>query len=352
MSKLTRSLLAYTFSHFCVDFACFFVLFGVFKVSQNNLQDVTIGFLIYNIIAFGLQPIIGKICDDNPRIPIGIIGCFIVLIGLFLTSIPWTSLIMCAFGNACFHIGGGIDSLVFAKDKMARSGIFVSSGALGVFFGTLIGNSDKTLTYIPIALIVASITLLALFAVRHDDSYVCDIDEASEFSYAIVLPLIFASIMIRSYVGGIIPMEWKTASLAFLPAFSSCFGKAIGGILGDKFGAKNVGFIALILSIPFLCFGKNIVLISVIGIVLFNITMPITLAVIASKLPYNPGLAFGLTTLALLCGNIPTFFIAVSENIVILLLMILIILSSICILLSTKNNIKGEKVLWKGYLEK
>ena len=351
MSKLSKSLLAYTFSHFCVDFACFFILFGVFKVSQNNLKDVSIGFLIYNVIAFGLQPLVGKVCDDKPRIPIGIIGCFIVLLGLFATSFPWVSMVICALGNAFFHVGGGIDSLVFSKGKMARSGIFVSSGALGVFFGTLIGNSYNALNFIPMALIVASIILLTLFAIKYENGQKCEIDVASEFSFAIVLPLIFASIMVRSYVGGIIPMEWKTGVYVFLPAFSSCLGKAIGGILGDKFGAKNIGVAALILSIPFLCFGKNIVLLSVIGIILFNITMPITLAVAASKLPYNPGLAFGLTTLALLCGNIPTFFIEVPKNLVFLLLIILIILSSICILLSTKNHFKGDEVLWKEYLD-
>ncbi len=345
MNKLTKPLLAYTFSHFCVDFACFFVLFGVFKVSQNSLQNVSIGFLTYNVIAFGLQPIIGKICDDNPRIPIGIIGCFIVLLGLFASGFPWISLLICAFGNASFHIGGGIDNLRFAKGKIARSGIFVSSGALGVFLGTIVGNGNKALVYLPVTIIVASIILIALFAVKYEDGDVCDISIASDFPYATVLVLIFVSIMIRSYVGGIIPMDWKTASFVFLPATSAFFGKALGGILGYKYGAKNIGVTALMLSIPFLYFGKNIALLSAIGIVLFNITMPITLSVVASKLPYNPGLAFGLTTLALLCGNIPSFFIKVPEILVFLLLLVLIVISSICVLLSTKNNINGDEVL-------
>lgn len=59
------SLLLYTFSHFCVDFACFFMLFAGFRgsVAQTGampaLETVSLGFLAYNILAFGLQPLIG-----------------------------------------------------------------------------------------------------------------------------------------------------------------------------------------------------------------------------------------------------------------------------------------------------
>ncbi|NLM14719.1 MAG: hypothetical protein GX218_02545 [Clostridiaceae bacterium] len=42
-------------------------------------------------------------------------------------------LIIVALGNACFHTGGGIDSLINARGRMSRSGIFVSSGVVGFF---------------------------------------------------------------------------------------------------------------------------------------------------------------------------------------------------------------------------
>jgi FSR family fosmidomycin resistance protein-like MFS transporter len=57
-----------------------------------------------------------------------------------------------------------------------------------------------------------------------------------------------------------------------------------------------------------LAFGAGFPVIGMIGIFLFNFTMPITLVVISNLLPGRPGFSFGLTTLALIIGALPTFF--------------------------------------------
>lgn len=337
-----NSLIAYTFSHFCVDFTCFFVLFYGFKNNIGNMENVVIGFLIYNVIAFGLQPIIGYFCDERPQIRISIIGCSLVILGLVTIYLPWFSILMCAFGNACFHVGGGSDSLKYADGKMYRSGVFVSSGAAGVAFGTFIGQSEKAAIYLPLVIMIASIILLVIFTQKQTYALPYEFNVASDFPFAVVLILVFVSIMIRSYVGGIIPINWKTTTyLCLIPGMSSCVGKVLGGFLGDKFGARRVGFTSLIASIPFLCLGQNTIILSVIGIILFNITMPITLCAVASKFPYNPGFAFGLTTLALLCGTLVTFFYHVTQSFIFVLMAAFIIISAICTLLSTKNR-KGD----------
>ena len=53
-------------------------------------------------------------------------------------------------------------------------------------------------------------------------------------------------------------------------------------------------------------------------------TMPITLGAVAETLPGHPGFAFGLTTLALLLGEIPFFLGAAVGNPIFVLLMILL----------------------------
>lgn len=325
-----------------MDFTCFFVLFYGFKNNIGDIETVVIGFLLYNVVAFGLQPIIGYFCDERPQIRISIIGCSFVIFGLVTIYLPWCSILLCAFGNACFHVGGGSDSLQYADGKMYRSGVFVSSGAAGVALGTFIGQSENVAIYLPFALMIASIILLVLFTKKKTDVVSYEFQVASDFPFVVVFILAFVSIMIRSYVGGIIPISWKTtAYLCLIPGMSSCVGKALGGFLGDRFGAKRVGFTSLIASIPFLCLGQNTILLSVIGIILFNITMPITLCAIASKFPYHPGFAFGLSTLALLCGTLVTYFFKVSNHFVFIIMAVFIIISAICTLLSTKNK-KGD----------
>ena len=69
-SRVLR-LTIWTAAHFAVDFGCFLVLFGALKSAYADggtaeLQTVTIGFLIYNVLAFGLQAAIGQLADERP----------------------------------------------------------------------------------------------------------------------------------------------------------------------------------------------------------------------------------------------------------------------------------------------
>ena len=49
-------------------------------------------------------------------------------------------------------------------------------------------------------------------------------------------------------------------------------------------------------------------IIGIIAIILFNMTMPITLICLSNIFDNNKGFAFGLLTLALFVGALPTFF--------------------------------------------
>ena len=337
------SLFAYTFSHFCVDFACFYMLFSGFKAGfsgETALQTAAVGFLLYNVLAFGLQPVVGYLCDAKRRIPAALIGCALLLTGLFLISFSWLSLVLCALGNACFHVGGGIDSLAHADGKMARSGIFVSSGALGVSFGALAGQSGSIPVYVPLLLVALCAALIAVFDKHRGEPAAARFFTAdARRPVPWVLALCLFSIVIRAYVGSAIPIAWKTtALLGLLPGAASCLGKAAGGFLADRFGARRTGVATLLLSAPLLCLGYASPVLCAIGLALFNVTMPITLCAVASALPHSPGLSFGLTTLALLCGSVPMFFFAFPAAIIPAVAAACIAVSALCLLFATINQ--------------
>jgi FSR family fosmidomycin resistance protein-like MFS transporter len=84
-------------------------------------------------------------------------------------------------------------------------------------------------------------------------------------------------------------------------------GKALGGILADKFGLGWVGISSLAISAVLLGFYSSFPLCGMIGIFLFNMTMPITLVMLANTLKGREGFAFGLTTLALILGAMPYY---------------------------------------------
>ena len=148
-----------------------------------------------------------------------------------------------------------------------------------------------------------------------------------------VLILCIAAIVVRAYVGAIIPTGWRLTSVFMMavPAICACAGKIIGGFLSDKLGAPLVGTASLLLSVPFISLLPDMPVFGIIGLIMFNMAMPITLCAVAERLPNNPGLAFGFTTLGLLIGTVPTFLFAVGGTLATLLIAILTIGAALCL---------------------
>jgi FSR family fosmidomycin resistance protein-like MFS transporter len=335
---MRSSLFAYSFSHFCVDFACFWLLFGRVMAAGLPLESVSLMFLAYNIVAFGLQAPLGHLCDIWPRIPAGVIGCAVVAAGLLASSSLWPALLLAALGNAVFHVGGGIDSL--SDSRMWRSGVFVSTGAPGVALGTLAGKSGLSLA-LPLGMLLLSGVLVAALAPRRKAppaQFALDVSSRAPFAALILLASL--SIVIRAYVGAVLPLPWKSASalMGLLPAAFAFAGKAAGGILADRLGARNVGVISLLASLPCLALGNAVPAAAMAGLALFNMTMPITLCALASRLQDSTGFAFGLSTLALLIGTVPTFFFRLPDGTAPYVIAALIALSALFVLLSTRNQ--------------
>ena len=335
----TLPLFAHTFSHFGVDAVCFWILFGRFYEGRAE-QELALGFIVYNFLAFGLQMVIGAYCDENKKFPSAPVGCALVFAAVLLSGFsPWLAVLVCALGNAFFHIGGGRECLLDSAGKMSRSGVFVSSGALGVAVGTLWGTKNTGSPLLP-AVFMAVCFVLCLaaqkFRTEKTKTEFCGAASA-KFGAGTIITLALVSVIIRSFGGTLIPMEWKTtAELGLAAAFAAFLGKFLGGFAADIFGAKNVGVISLAAALPLIVFGRSVMLVSFIGILLFNMTMPITLCAVAEKMPKNPGVAFGLTTAALLMGVIPSFFAAINGNL--LLFVPAVIISAVCIFFSTKNK--------------
>ena len=132
----------YALVHMAVDLSCAFLVFAY--VSGGDQWYLWL--LIYNFCAFALQMPIGAAADRldrNSCVAAG--GCAGVLAGLLLGSagFPAAAAVLAGIGNACFHVGGGIDVLNRSERKAAPLGIFVAPGALGIFLGTMLGRAGK-----------------------------------------------------------------------------------------------------------------------------------------------------------------------------------------------------------------
>lgn len=297
-----RKITALAIGHLLVD------LQGIYLIKNTpnivTVEKVIIYFLLYNLIAFGFQMVIGYIADLKQRyVPLIIVGFMLPMVALQMGETFLLAVIVTALGNAMYHVGGGVVSVNMFEGKAAPAGVFVAPGALGVFLGGfLLTIEHNSILYISIATVLLLITLFVLF-VNHKEEYEYK-QVKEEFIYIILL--VFAIVFLRGYIGLNLQLPWKSDySLAFVLTLGVFIGKFAGGFLGDRFGYKKIGLIGLLASLPFLLFGFEIPLLGMIGALLFNFTMAITLFLIIDSLGNFKGFAFGITTFALFISYLP-----------------------------------------------
>lgn len=311
IKNISANLFVYGTAHAIVDGICAAVIFSILKNQIVSTTDFISLVILYNVLAFGLQAIFGLVADyfKSPR-AVAFLGCILTgLSAITFLSFPIVAVIFAGLGNALFHVGGGSISLNLTPKKATAPGIYVAPGAVGILVGTLLGKGGQFIAW-PFILILAILCLLMFVIKKPEMNYEREAVRENKFNYfEFILLLVFLSIAIRSLVGAVLVFSWKTnIDLLIILTSAVVLGKGLGGILADKFGWIRVAVGALILSIPFLVFGTNIPYLAIIGMFLFNITMPITLVAISNILPGRPGFAFGLTCLALIFGMLPAFF--------------------------------------------
>ena len=333
----------YFYIHFVTEVICFYTLSKVI----GNLIIVWLIPFIYDALAFVPQSIIGYINDKYPKINFSVIGLFLLLLGfasfmLHVFSVIYISIIFLCLGNACIHVRGAELTLRNSNGKLSHSAIFVSGGSFGVITGKLLASNDIAFIFL-ILLGLSSIPFILLAECYNNHKNNClKFDYCNkELESGLVVFLAVFIVIVRGYMGYGIPTSWnKTVIQTVLLFCMMGVGKAMGGILSDAFGMKKTAILSMLLSIPFLLFGDNIMIISLIGVFFFSMTMSITLGILVSVLKEKPGLAFGLTTIGLFLGTAPVFFIKIVNPIVNNLMIVLFTL--ICVFISIKI-IRGDE---------
>ena len=125
-------------------------------------------------------------------------------------------------------------------------------------------------------------------------------------SIAAAIAGLFAVVALRGMIGLLFDFPWS-GTMALGLAFAAAGGKAMGGVLADRFGAVRTALVTLIAAAGLFAFSDH-PLPGLIAVACFNATMPLTLSAAARLLPGIRGFAFGLLTLALFLGFAPVFF--------------------------------------------
>ena len=303
----TRTRLAvYSVAHFLIDLCCALLMFRIAPASPN----AALLFLVYNYCAFALQMPFGLLADRlNRNALVAASGCALVALSFALPSVPLAAVIAAGLGNALFHVGGGVDVLNDSGKKAAALGVYVSPGALGLFFGTMLGKGEFPLLSGAVLMLGA---LAAILLMAHRTA-VLRVSHNAPLSFRgvarmdVLLPALclFLVVVIRSYAGMTMRFDWKsTGNWALVATLAVMLGKCAGGFAMDLLGARAASLLSL-LAAAVLFFFADSPYAGVAAIFLFNMTMPVTLWALAQRMPGCKGFSFGLLTLALFLGFVP-----------------------------------------------
>jgi hypothetical protein len=241
------------------------------------------------------------------------------------------------------HICGAEDTLKSAEGTLSPSAIFVSGGSFGVITGKLLAKTtiNPLILIIPILSMIPFILLASTYLNKQSNTKKFDYVKKTVNPELVIVIAVFV-VIIRGYMGYGIPTSWNKTTIQTVILFCTMgIGKCLGGLLSDAYGIRKIGTISTLIAIPFLCFGNDLMIVSLLGVMMFSMTMSITLAILASVYKDRPGLAFGFTTIGLFLGTAPIFFINISKVANIVMIVVLSIACSLVLRLLLKEDKKA-----------
>ena len=313
---------AFALCHFVVDFACVStMLCAVSRVlgesGQGSMEVVALSILLYDIVAFTLQLPIGIALDQLDKnsyaalLSYALVGAGVILSLVPIALLEWPAILLLAIGNALFHSAGGLSVLNISQKHAGPSGIFIATGAIGVFLGTQsaqMGRLQIAFSLLVLLFLCALITLVVQKVNKkywnvHNVSF--DISELS-FNTLLAIALLSLVVALRSYAGMVMAFPWKSEMLLLVLSILGVFaGKALGGVVADRIGFRTTAIFSLIAAATLFVPSWEIPVMGLLGVFFFNFTMSITLASLANILPNANGTAFGLASFSLAVGALP-----------------------------------------------
>jgi FSR family fosmidomycin resistance protein-like MFS transporter len=241
-------------------------------------------------------------------------------------------MLLAGLGNALFHVGAGAVALDVDRGKAWAPGVFVAPGAAGLFVGLAVGRSGAFVFWPFTAALAVAFALALLAPMPQPHEPTPPATPMGSGLGALVVGLLLFSVAVRAFVGSAGAFACpKSAAVPIALTAAAVLGKGAGGFLADRFGWRLVAVGALLLSAPLIAAGGRSLPWLAAGMLLFQMTMPVTLAAVYNVLRGRPALSFGLACAALVAGAIPTYFHAVKIHFSAALLAAAIVTSAVAL---------------------
>jgi FSR family fosmidomycin resistance protein-like MFS transporter len=271
--------------------------FLVVQVLMLNSLPTVDYILIYNALAFGLQPVAGLLVDiSNVPRRAAAVGLLLSALSLTLTwsSLAW-GILLAGLGSAIFHAGGGATALTSTPGRAAGPGIFAAFGVIGLALGSQLAFYFSAIT---IMIFVLALIMLAAALWFLPITPTVSVPPDPIFSGMNIELLAFGLVLavaLRSFVWtGIQSGEAGYSQLALSIALAAGLGKLTGGFLADQFGWRTYAISAVGLSAILLAFRSDALWPLLAGIFFLQSVTPLSLAALGRLMPSSPALAASL----------------------------------------------------------
>lgn len=289
----------FTILHFLVDGLCALCIFTY--LYNDNYHETLIIFFIYNGLAFLSQPLVGLLIDRYPHPHLFLlIAAESILLGFISKDIAILSACLLGIGNSFFHISGGKYVIEQTHNDVSFLGLFVSTGAVGLFIGQAFASIELIYGFLAVFFVICFILFLSKEeSLPKPQRHLKEAPASCSF----VLIFILLVVAIRSFVGKITVLEMDVNKWTLLGvAIATTLGKIVGGLAAKYIGIfKTISWSMVISVVMLSLFTKDYPCI-LIGVFFFNFSMPITLYLANRLLPSHRGFSFGLLAASLIPG--------------------------------------------------
>jgi len=305
VKRSTGIILLAMLSHFAVDATTVAAMVR----TESDMWTIGVAILLYDALAFATQPLFGLFADRRRASRFLLAGGLILAgMGSILFQNALVIAIVCGFGNAAAHIGGFGVMFPHTEKKIAPLGLFVSAGALGLGVGTLFSTNHLYYAILSLALGIL-VLLLKLKAPAETETE----QRGSTEKPVLIIPLIavLLGVFLRGFTGTLASGEYSKTTLQGLFVYFAIFaGKAVGGFLADSLGLHKTVLFFFLPSVVGLLWFRGTEWIFLLSIGLFNISMPLCLALAIRLLRRLPAFAFGVTAALLMIGTFFALFVS------------------------------------------
>jgi MFS transporter, FSR family, fosmidomycin resistance protein len=310
-TKYWQRLGVLSFGHGLNDFVAGYML-GNMLYLQTGMRDVAVGFLIYNVLAFGGQYFAARFLEKVSNIKPIITACAlfnVIAVGLF-HLIPQLSLVLAGCASAVYHVAGA--SACIRENKAAPIGVFAAPGIIGLAIAGYLSYLKIDIRLFLSIVCVTFVGLMQLIQLPSSDKQSKVEDEKKDHrvidNHDVLMILLLGIISMRSAVWNIFQVIHEHNYTWLLAIAASAFlGKILGGWISDKIGWKLYSFVSLIAAMPLVSFFKEEIVLFCIGIGLLQSAIPANTAMMIAycKGRKERGIAFSFGT-AIVFGIILT----------------------------------------------